>query len=77
MKYKLERIKQSMPVERGPGHTGHFRSAYGEVPEGMGYREIGQALGMSHTNVMRLEKLALEKLKRGLIKALAAEGLTI
>ena len=79
MKYKLERVTQSKRVEQiGPAHTGHFRSkTSGEVPDGMSYREIGKALGISYAAVADIEKRALAKVKLRLIKALELEGVTI
>lgn len=40
----------------------HKSKRYGEVPNGMSYREIGKILGISHTHVKLIERNALNKL---------------
>lgn len=43
---------------------GQFKSKrYGDVQEGMSYREIGLILGISHTHVKWIERRALNKLQ--------------
>lgn len=62
-----------------PSDTSSLKESaeYGKVPDGMTYREIGMVLGISHTNVKRIERIALEKLRKRFRQIIEEQDLNI
>lgn len=57
-----------------PAPQQYMSKRYGEVPDGMSYRQIGKILGLSHTHVKLIERRALNKLKQKFKEIILAEG---